>query len=197
MLHAHPDERAVVKLAALQRLLALEADINLHSSTTDDLVAVLQQVPAALKRWPWEGAPRTNRKGLLPQRWDIATEYHIQAFLWALLRPISADLRDEEYLRSLGYKHPRVDLAIPRLRLIIEVKFLYTANQAELAQVQEDVAADTSLYLSEDSGYDKIIAFVWDSTASVQHHATLAQGLRKLRGIYDAIVVSRPGSWRT
>ncbi len=194
-LGVEPDERAVVRLAALARLLAFEATIELPRPTVGDVARLLEAVPAALKRWPREKTPRTKREGLVPQKWDLPTEYHVQALLWALLRPVFSDLKDEEYLRSIGYKHPRVDLAIPSLRLIIEVKFLYGAAQADLADTIGGVAQDASLYLSEDNGFDHILAFVWDSTASVQHHATLADGLRKLRGVVDAVVVSRPGNW--
>lgn len=95
----------------------------------------------------------------------------------------------------MGYKHPRVDIAIPSLRLIVEVKSLYAAAQTDLAEVIGGVAQDTGLYLSQDNGFDQILAFVWDSTGSVQHHATLADGLRRLQGVANAVVVSRPGTW--
>ena len=194
-LSGEPDERSVVKLAALRRLLTSEVTIDVHRPTIPDVSRLLQAVPAALKRWPWEDKPRTKRVGVQPQKWDLPTEYHVQALLWALLRPVFADLKDEEYLTSIGYKHPRVDLAIPSLRLIIEVKFLYEATQSELAVITEGVAADTALYLSQHSGFDNILAFVWDSTASVQHHAALAAGLRQLKGVAEAVVVARPGGW--
>lgn len=183
-------DRAIVRLATLRRLMLLEGALDVRDATLDDLVTVLRRTPSALKRWPW-GSPR--RKGSVT--WDISSEYDVQALLYTLLRPVFDDLVDEEHLKSIGYKHPRADLAIPRLRVIIEVKFLYNSTQSALAGAVEQVAADTGLYLSEDNGYDTIIAVLWDNTAAIQHHAALADGIRKLRGIHDVVVIPRPGTW--
>ncbi len=83
-----------------------------------------------------------------------------------------------------------------RISGLHKVKFLYKATQGALSGVTEEVAADSGLYLSEDNGYDAIIAFIWDNTGSVQHHGALAAGLRKLNGVVDAVVVGRPGTWK-
>jgi hypothetical protein len=40
-----------------------------------------------------------------------------------------------------------------------------------------------------------IIAFIWDDSARSHEHDYLRQGLRKLPGIIDAIVISRPSDW--
>jgi hypothetical protein len=115
--------------------------------------------------------------------------------LSVLLAPIFPDLEDEEHLRSLGHKHPRCDLAIPSLRVIIEIKFVLNGEQADFANVIEGVAADTSLYLSEETGFSQIVAFVWDNARCSEQHNEMLQGLRRVRGIKDAVVVSRPGGW--
>lgn len=185
------DDRAIVRLAALRRLMLLEGALDVRHTTVDDLVTVLRRAPDALKRWPW-GSSRPRKPNVT---WDISSEYDVQALLYALLRPVFDDLVDEEHLKSIGYKHPRADLAIPRLRVIIEVKFLYRSTQSALAEAVGQVSEDTGLYLSEDNGYDTIIAVLWDNTSAVHHHATLADGIRKLRGIHDAVVIPRPGTW--
>ncbi|QSA99331.1 hypothetical protein [Methylococcus sp. EFPC2] len=185
-------ERAIVRLAALQRLLDMEGMIDLRQTSVADVVDVLRRVPDALKRWPWN-SPRQRKPAVT---WEIASEYDVQALLFAVMRPLFDDLVDEEHLKSIGYKHPRVDLAIPRLRLIVEAKFLYESTQSGLANIIEEVSADTGLYLSQDNGYDTIVVFIWDNTGSVQHHRALVAGIRKLGGVTDAIVVSRPGGWR-
>lgn len=189
-------EEAVFRLAALQYLLATSGHLRLSALAVEDVVSLLRSVEAALRRWPWESKPRSSRKDAVPQRWDIQNEYHVQSLLWALLRPVFSDLKDEEYLKAVGYKHPRVDLAIPSLRLIIEVKYLYEATQAALSKKTEEVAADATLYLSQDNGFDRIVVFVWDETGSIQHHAALEAGLQTLNGIEGAVVVSRPGDWQ-
>jgi hypothetical protein len=78
------------------------------------------------------------------------------------------------------------------LRTIVEVKFLRSAGQAALAKVTEEVAADTSLYLSADSGYDNIMVVVWDDSAQTEQHHELKSGLESIRGITCAVIIPRP-----
>jgi hypothetical protein len=188
-------DRAATQFHALRWLLRQAANAIPTQATVEDLITLLRAVPSGLRRWTWEDRPRTKRRGATAVKWDVQNEYHVQNLLWALLAPIFPDLEDEEYLRSLGHKHPRCDLAIPSLRVIIEIKFVLNGEQADFANVIEGVAADTSLYLSEKTGFSQIVAFVWDNSRCSEQHNELLQGLRRIRGIKDAVVVSRPGGW--
>ncbi len=181
---------AVFRLAALRWLLRQEAAADLRHPTVDDLVRVLEGVPHALKRWRWESKKSSPKA--TAQKWDIQNEYHVQSLLWAVLAPIFRDLVDEEYLPPKGPKQPRSDLGVPTLRVIVEVKFMRTAS---FSKTVEEAAADTALYLSGDSRYDSIVAFVWDASASSHRHEELRQGLCALDGVEAAVVVSRPGTW--
>jgi hypothetical protein len=116
--------------------------------------------------------------------------------LWALLAPIFPDLEDEENFPSAGHKHPRVDLCLPSLRIIIEVKFLRTGRQKDCANLIEEVAADASLYRIPGSNYDQIIAFVWDDSGSTEQHRELEQGLTKIPGVISAVIISRPSKMK-
>jgi hypothetical protein len=167
-----------------------------HRAKVADVVRLLEGVPHALKRWPWELKPKTAKAKASAQRWDLQNEYHVQSLLWALLAPIFPDLEDEEYLHSLGHKHPRVDLAIPSLGLIIEVKYLRGGSQRDCAGIIEEVSADTGLYLSIPSDFSQIVVFIWDDVQASDQHAEMLQGVRRLRGIADAVIVSRPGRWK-
>ncbi len=189
-------EQAIFYLAALEYLISTSANISLESTSKYGLVKMLKSVESALKRWPWETKAKTKRSS--QQQWDIQNEYHVQSLLWSLLRPVFPDLQDEEYLKSIGYKHPRVDLAIPSLRVIIEVKYLRESTQSALSGLNEEIAADASLYIKNKNNtqFDSLIVFVWDHTASVQHHSTLEDGMKTINGVFDAIVISRPGNWR-
>jgi hypothetical protein len=64
-----------------------------------------------------------------------------------------------------------------------------------LAGLIGEVSSDTGLYLSIPSKFTQILAFVWDDSRSNDQHVELRGGLCKLRGIADAVVVSRPGRW--
>jgi len=191
-----PDaEWAIFYDSALRAIFAVEAAIDLAQPTVAQVVELLKGIPAALKRWPWEDKPKTQHKDVTAQRWDIQHEYHVQSLAWAVLRPVFPGLEDEENLPSLGHKHPRADLLVPALRLVVEVKYLREAAQAARAKVIEEVAADTAIYRTADSGYDTIIALLWDATGSTHHHAEVEAGIRKLQGIADVVIISRPGEW--
>ncbi len=189
-------EWAVFEAAALDTLFAIEAALDLAQPTVAQMVELLRGVSAALKRWPWEEKPKTSHKDVSAQRWDIQHEYHVQSLLWAVLRPVFPGLEDEESLPSVGHKHPRADILVPGLRAVIEVKYLREATQSARAKIIEDVAADAGLYLTDDSPYSSVVTFVWDATGSTHHHDELAAGIRKLRGIADVVIASRPGEWR-
>ena len=189
------DEMAVFHAAALKIVFGFEASIDLEVPTIGHVCALLRGVPAALKRWPWEEKPKTKHEDVSAQKWDIQHEYHVQSLLWALLRPVFPGLEDEENLPSLGHKHPRADLLIPALRLVVEVKYLRKATQTARAKIIEEVAADSGLYLTDTSDYSSLIAFVWDNSSSTHHHDEIVSGLRKVRGIIDVVIVSRPGEW--
>jgi hypothetical protein len=190
-------EWAVLHAAALRAVFTSHAGLVLDVAkpTVAQVAALLRRVPAALKRWPWEDKPKTGGKHSAAQRWDVQNEYHVQSLLWAILSPLFADLEDEESLPSVGHKHPRSDLAVPSLRMVIEVKFLREGTQAARAKIVEEIAADSALYLADNSPYSAVLVFIWDESGSSHHHDEF-QALRKLRGVADVAVVSRPGSWK-
>jgi REase_DpnII-MboI len=182
--------RAAAQLASLIYLLRDASTLRFGSISVEDVARVLAGVTRSMRRWAWDNAPRTQRS--VAAHWEIENEYHVQDLLWVILAPIFPDLDDEEWLKSLGPHHPRADLAIPSLELIIEVKFLRPGGKSVFTSVIQEVAADAGTYLQEGSGYRHIIAFVWDDAARTEEHAELRQGLLRIRGVKDAVVVPRP-----
>lgn len=120
-------------------------------------------------------------------------EYHVQSLLWMLLSPIFPDLDDEQYLAKIGQKNPRADFYIPSMKLIVEAKCLRPADR--LQKVIDEIASDLSLYRSMGNDCGGVIAFIWDAGARTNEHDYLRQGLRKMPGLVDAVVVSRPRDW--
>ena len=100
------------------------------------------------------------------------------------------DLNDEETLPPVGQKSPRVDLSIPSLGTVVEVKFMRAGKSFQ--DVIEEIAADASLYAT-DLRWKSLIPFVWDDTRRVEEHQKLAVGLEQLPMVVGAVVVSRPG----
>lgn len=188
-----PPIRAALRLAALDSIQQIAPAISLFCPSIEDVCRILARVPAALRRWTWEERART--RGGEPRKWHIDNEYHVQNLLYLLLAPVFPDLTDEDYTPSVGQMHPRADLGIPCLRLIIEVKFMRSSHSPQ--DMIEQIAADSGLYLVENSSYSQIVAFIWDDSRRSEQHDLLRAGLRQLRGVVDAVIVSRPGSMTT
>ena len=169
--------------------LLISSQSALGSFSLEDVSKLLKRVPAGLRRWTWEGKSRTQ--GGQPRQWCIENEYHVQNLLYFLLAAVFADIREEEYTRSVGQKKPRVDLEIPSLKLVIEIKFWYGKNNPQ--RIIEEISQDTSLYLAEGSPHEQMIAFIWDDSCRTEEHRLLKSGLKNLKGIFDVVIVSRPG----
>jgi hypothetical protein len=185
-----PVARAALRLAAFNSIQQIAPAVSLVRPSIEDVSRILNRVPAALRRWTWESKPRT--RGGEARKWHIDNEYHVQNFLYFLLAPIFPDLKEEDYTPSIGQMHPRADLGIPSLKLIIEVKFMRSTDKPQ--DMIEQIAADLSLYLVNGSSYRNIIAFIWDESCQSQEHDLLRSGLKQLPGIVDAVIMSRPGS---
>lgn len=181
--------RAAAQSSALAVLVRESSTLRTESNSLEDVANILAGVARSLRRWAWEKKPRTPKSAAA--QWVIDNEFHVQDMLWVILAPVFPDLDDEEWLKSLGQHHPRADLAIPSLRVIIEVKFARKGGKSFSELIQE-VAADASTYLQEGSAFTAIIAFVWDDAARTEDHAELRQGLLRIRGVADAIVLPRP-----
>jgi hypothetical protein len=169
--------------------LLISSQSALGSFSLEDVSKLLKRVPAGLRRWTWEGKSRTQ--GGQPRQWCIENEYHVQNLLYFLLAAVFADIREEEYTRSVGQKKPRVDLEIPSLKLVIEIKFWYRKDNPQ--KIIGEIAEDTSLYLAEGSPHEQMIAFIWDDSCRTEEHDLLDSGLKRLPGIFDVVIVSRPG----
>jgi hypothetical protein len=190
-----PPEKAIVRLVALQWIARKGATLLPGRIEPESVRAMVARLEHALKRWPWEIKAKTARQGAEPQKWDIQNEYHVQSLLWTVLAPVFSDLEDEEYLASLGFKHPRADLAIPSIRLIVEVKFTREGTNSAFAELTGQIASDSVLYLKQPSAFESILVVVWDDTASVHRHQEARDGMNSIPGILDTIILSRPGEW--
>jgi len=184
--------RAALRVAALDWLRRHTPTLLPARATVGDVCTLLGRTSAGFMKWTWEEKPRT--RGGTARKWHIEHEYHVQNLLWALLAPIFPDLRAEDATPQVGQTQPRADLGIPSLRLIIEVKFLY--EEGSLPELINQISADAGLYLTPDSLYSEVIAFIWDDGRRSEQHAKLVEGLRRVHGIRDVIVIPRPGAMK-
>ena len=169
--------------------LFISSQSALGSFSLEDVSKLLKRVPAGLRRWTWD--PKSRTQGGTPRQWYIENEYHVQNLLYFLLAAVFADIREEEYTGSVGQKKPRVDLVIPSLKLVIETKFWYDQDKPQ--RIIEEIAEDTSLYLAQGSPHEQMIAFIWDDSCRTEEHDLLDSGIKNLKGIFDVVIVSRPG----
>ena len=195
-IYANPKKNLEIHLSNLkavkehyEKKLLISSQSALGSFSLEDVSKLLTQVPAGLRRWTWEEKPRT--KGGTPRQWYIENEYHVQNMLYFLLAAVFADIGEEEYTGSVGQKKPRVDLVIPSLKLVIEIKFWRKHKPPQ--EIIGEIAEDTSLYLAEGSPHEQIIAFIWDDSCRIEEHHLLKSGIKKMKGIFDVVIVSRPG----
>ena len=156
--------------------------------TVSQVVNVLRAIPSGLQRWTWEDKGKTAKSE--PRKWYVDHEYHVQNLVWFLLSPLFPDARYEESKSAVGSVHPRLDIVLPSLRLIIEVKFWRKSVKSE--EMVRELAEDAALYLTPDAPYDVIVPLIWDEGARTEEHAALISGLKAMKGIIDAVVVSRP-----
>ncbi len=158
----------------------------------DNLLEFLEHIPVGLKRWTWEDAGRT--RGAAPVKWPVGNEYHVQNLLYVLLAPIFNDIADEVNLQPVGQKNPRIDLYLPALHTIIEVKYRKDAKKSFPMLIGE-IAEDASLYRADTKYKDaRIVSFLWDSTRATQEHSKFKEGILKIEGINGCVVVSAPST---
>jgi REase_DpnII-MboI len=188
-----PDARACLREAALAWVARHAPTVGSERHEWADLAALLRRVPAGLRRWTWEARPRTKGRGSLPRHWHIDNEYHVQNLLYTVLAPVYPDLLDELILEPFGQLHPRADLCVPSLKSVVEVKFVRAGTS--FAKIIEEVASDAVVYFARRDLYERMIVFIWDDSSRVQEHDLAAQGLLKISGVADAIIVSRPGNF--
>lgn len=179
---------AALLLRALDALTERNLPARLGRLDPRDVLHVLEGVQRSFRRWTWEAVPRTRKSAVA--RWEVENEYHVQNLLWAVLAPLFPDLNDEETLPPVGQKNPRVDLSIPSLGAVVEVKFMRPGTPFQ--DVIEEIAADASLYAT-DPRWTSLIPFVWDDARRVEEHQKLVAGLKQLPMVVGAVVVSRPG----
>ncbi|WP_208458382.1 hypothetical protein [Burkholderia vietnamiensis] len=185
--YADPEE-AALDLAAYRYLASDSSGVNLRAPSLDDVSVILQRLSAGMRRWTWEEAKKTPNS--TAQKWAIENEYHFQNLLYAVLSPVFPELRDEEWLASVGQKKPRADLVIPSLRTVVEVKYWRVKHPPQdlISQIAEDV----SLYLKRGSPYKTVLPVIWDEGRRTEQYDYLTSGLLEIRDVISPIIVPQP-----
>jgi hypothetical protein len=185
---------AACRLAALKYLTSRAPALSMNKPTVQQVVNLLERIPSALKRWPFEEKPKTATS--TAQKWDLQNEYHVQSLVYSILAPIFPDIEDEFYFEPIGLLNPRADIGLPSLNLIIEIKFL--RFNASFASMTEEIASDASLYFKKGSvfakKYSQMLVLLWDNSSRNQNHHEFKKGIVTLPNVVGAVAVSRPGN---
>lgn len=187
--YSEPEE-ALLDLIAYKYLAKSELAVDLRNPSVTDVSTILDRLPAALRRWTWEDEKKTRNS--TPQKWAIEHEYHFQNLLYTVLLPVFQEIKDEEWLASVGQKKPRADLVLPSLRLVLEVKYWRTNQNPQ--EIISQVAEDASLYLKKDSPYLHLLPIIWDQGRRTEEHHLLKSGLSDLNGVITPVVIAQPAS---
>ncbi|MGQ0791272.1 MAG: hypothetical protein ACT4NJ_03500 [Nitrosopumilaceae archaeon] len=140
---------------------------------------ILNGFESAMKRWVY-----TESK-----KWEIENEYDVQSILYLILRSYFADIEYEDPTPKFGHSSSRLDLKIPQLKTIVEVK--YARSSEDFKKIENEIKIDASSYV-QSTDYTKIIVFIYDSSSSVQDHETTKNAMKKIPNIENVIIVSKP-----
>ncbi len=181
---------AVSWLCALNVLTAQFAAVVVPDE--NHVAQILANTQGSFKRWRWE--KNATRKDTAVARWVIDKEVDVQAFLLAVLYPYFGDqLRDEQYLQGFGLSQGRYDFAIISLNLIIEVKFMRSAGDAN--RIESQIAEDLALYFNSASPFTKMIVYIYDDSdkPKFEKYPIIRDALKNRSDrIVDVVVIPRP-----
>ncbi|MGH9868167.1 MAG: hypothetical protein ACREAA_08400, partial [Candidatus Polarisedimenticolia bacterium] len=93
----------------------------------------------------------------------------------------------EETLPRFGLKAYRPDFGIPEIQSLIEVKFI--GESTNPGNIQEEILADVPGYLASASGYQCLVALIYDATHKLRDPRAFVEALKTVEGIVDVIIV--------
>ncbi len=122
-----------------------------------------------------------------PIQWPVTAEREVQDIVWIMLRSVFDDLVDEEPLRRVGHSSYRCDFGLPRLGVLVEIKYARSAD--DFKKIEKEIIQDSVGYLHDRATYTKLVVFIYDASCSVQEHDVTQSALPD---IIDVVIVSRP-----
>lgn len=187
LLHTSAEDLSVPDAALLYAagVQIINASIDQAVLNRNHVGVVLRRFEHAMRRWRYDDPAAANSV-----RWPITSEREVQDVLWMILRSAFDDLVDEEPLRKFGHSSYRPDFGLPRLGVLVEVKYVRSA--AAFRNVEKEVIEDSVAYLKQTSTYKKLVVFIYDESSSVQEHEMTAAALQELEHVIDVIIVCRP-----
>ena len=111
------------------------------------------------------------------QAFALSDEYDVQDLLHALLLTHFNDIRREDSVPSVVGRNARVDLLIPEVRAIVEVK--YSRPATSLSKLFDELAVDITRYQAL-RDFDILAFFIYDPTRTIRNPDGLSRDFAKL-----------------
>jgi len=159
----------------------------LSESYTDDRRYLLTEILETFPNSARYLAGRGNSPFLLEQEKDV------QDLLYAIIKTVFPDARVEEYTRKLAGGAKRIDIVIPYISTVIEVKLV--RNKKHANGVADELRIDIESYHVH--AYCKtLIAYVWDPNHLIEDQENFISDLRGIRikgdSIFKVQVIIKP-----
>lgn len=119
----------------------------------------------------------SNRKHNRPP-YQVENEYDVQDLLYACLRPAFSDLKVEEWTPKLARKSSRIDLAVPALGLLVEVKMIRDRDHGR--SVVDELKIDFESYHSY-INCRRLLCVIYDPSHHIQDPEQVSRELSGLR----------------
>jgi hypothetical protein len=108
----------------------------------------------------------------------IETEYDIQDIVFAILRPTFPDVRYEDWTPRVAGRSRRIDLVVPDLNVVIELKFVRDRRHGR--SVVDELHIDIETYHSHPN-CGRLLAFIFDPGNFIVDPGLLERELSGLR----------------
>ncbi|MBX8690015.1 hypothetical protein GO011_21490 [Mycobacterium sp. 20091114027_K0903767] len=110
--------------------------------------------------------------------WLVENEYDIQDILFASLRSVFSDVRFEEWTPQIAGRAKRIDVVLPELDTVIEVKMI--RNQGHARTVVDELMIDIESYHSHER-CKHLLAVVYDPGRFIADPEAISKGLGGIR----------------
>jgi hypothetical protein len=130
-----------------------------------------------LEMFPTAAGHLLNRNGSRPS-YRLEEEQDVRDLLYSMIKSVFPDTRIEEHTRIHAGSAKRIDIVIPRISTMIEIK--YVRNSRHAKKVADELRIDFESYHAHPD-CKKLIAYVWDTGGNLIDRSNFIKDLRGLR----------------
>ncbi len=146
----------------------------LAESYTGDRRFILTEI---LEMFPTSTAHLSNRMGNR-HPYELEEEQDVRDLLYAIIKSVFPDARIEEYTRVHAGSSKRIDIVVPGISTVVEIKYVRDFRHAK--KVADELKIDFESYHAH-VDCKTLIAYVWDSERDLVDRSNFIKDLRGLR----------------